>query len=282
MHAEVLSKVESILARAGIGDAAADARAIVEAARRIADAPNRSMCALAMAEERAAGTPLGYVTGSVPFMGLELLTAPGALVPRAETELLGWAAVHALGVLQHGGDLRLIDMCCGAGNLVCGIASQLAAVRAWAGDLTDEAVKLARMNVQRLHLSGRVDVVQSDLFAALHYRGLEGTIDLIVCNPPYISSGRLAGDRAALLTHEPRQAFDGGPYGVSIFQRVIRDALLFLKPGGSLLFEVGVGQERQVATLFERSGRYMRIDEFRDPDGAVRVISGTKDPKGQP
>src|SRR5216117_344363 len=77
MHAEVLSKVESILAQAGIGDPAADARAIVDAARRLADAPNHSMCALAMAAERASGAPLGYVTGSVRFMGLDLVTARG-------------------------------------------------------------------------------------------------------------------------------------------------------------------------------------------------------------
>ena len=280
MHAEVLSKVESILAQAGIGDPAADARAIVDAARRLADAPNHSMCALAMAAERASGAPLGYVTGSVRFMGLDLVTAPGALVPRMETELLGWAAVHALRMMSAGDELRLIDMCCGAGNLVCGIACHLPAVRAWAGDLTEDAVKLARMNVQRLQLSKRVDVAQSDLFTALHGRGLEGTIDMVVCNPPYISSGRLARDRAVLLTHEPRAAFDGGPYGVSIFQRVVRDALVFLKPGGLLLFEIGAGQERQVAALFERSGGYTRIDEFRDRDGMVRVVSATKNTTG--
>jgi len=62
---------------------------------------------------------------------------------------------------------------------------------------------------------------------------LEGTIDVVVCNPPYISTGRLTRDRAALLTHETRAAFDGGPYGVSIFQRVVNDALAFLAPGGT-------------------------------------------------
>ena len=134
--------------------------------------------------------------------------------------------------------------------------------------------------MQRLQLSERVDVAQSDLFTALHGRGLEGTIDMVVCNPPYISSGRLARDRAVLLTHEPRAAFDGGPYGVSIFQRVVRDALVFLKPGGLLLFEIGAGQERQVAALFERSGGYTRIDEFRDRDGMVRVVSATKNTTG--
>jgi release factor glutamine methyltransferase len=62
-------------------------------------------------------------------------------------------------------------------------------------------------------------------------------------------------------------------------QRVVRDALVFLRPGGLLLFEIGVGQERQVATLFERSGGYSKVDEFRNREGAVRVMSGTKETK---
>src|SRR5919198_3669036 len=115
-HTDVLRKVESVLARAGIRDAARDALAIVVAARRLTDVANLAMCALAMADERAAGTPLGYVTGHVRFMDIDLLTAPGALVPREETELLGWTAVNLLGSVQNA-EPRVIDMCCGSGNL---------------------------------------------------------------------------------------------------------------------------------------------------------------------
>jgi len=97
-----------------------------------------------------------------------------------------------------------------------------------------------------------------------------------VCNPPYISSGRLDRDRAELLTHEPRAAFDGGPFGVSIFQRVVRGALLFLKPGGTLLFEIGLGQERQVAILFDRTGGYDPVTTVNDCQGHPRVIAGRR------
>jgi release factor glutamine methyltransferase len=276
MHAEVLARVESILQQAGIGNPARDALAIIEAAKHLADKNNHLLCALAMAADRAAGTPLGYVTGRVHFMALELSAAPGALVPRDETELLGWTALRMLNDLATDGELRLIDMCCGSGNLVCGITSYNPNVRAWASDLTDDAVRLARLNVRRLQLSKRVDVMQGDLFDALSGCGLEGTIDMIVCNPPYISSGRLEGDRAELLTHEPRAAFDGGPFGVSIFQRVVRNSLLFLKPGGTLLFEIGLGQERQVPTLFERAAGYDRVTTVNDCQGQPRVIAGRR------
>ncbi len=270
-QSDVLRRVESVLARAGIRDAARDALAIVVAARRLTDIANLAMCALAMANERAAGTPLGYVTGHVRFMGIELLTAPGALVPREETELLGWTAVNLLGSVQDA-EPRVIDMCCGSGNLMCAIASHQAGVRGWAVDLIDDAVRAARANVDRLHLSNRVDVVQSDLFTNLGGRGLEQTIDVIVCNPPYISTGQL-DRRADLLMYEPRTAFDGGPYGVSVFQRVVQEAPLFLRPGGTLLFEIGVAQDRPVSGLVDRSGCYEPVVAVNDHEGRARVIA---------
>jgi len=268
---DVLKRVEAVLVRAGICDAARDALAIVVAARRLTDIANLAMCALAMADERAAGTPLGYVTGHVRFMDIDLLTAPGTLVPREETELLGWTAVNVLRS-AHDAEPRMIDMCCGSGNLMCAIASHHAAVRGWAVDLADDAVEAARANVDRLHLSTRVEVVQSDLFINLGGRGLEQTVDVIVCNPPYISSGQL-DRRVDLLMYEPRAAFDGGPYGVSVFQRVVAEAPVFLKPGGTLLFEVGVAQDRQVSMLIDRNGSFEPVLAVNDQEGRARVIA---------
>jgi release factor glutamine methyltransferase len=212
-----------------------------------------------------------YRTGRAPFMGLELVVAPGALVPRAETELLGRTA---LGALEGIAAPRVIDMCCGSGNLACAIAHHLPAARVWASDLTEGCTVVARRNVEHLGLSERVRVAQGDLFAGLAGLGLEGTVDAVVCNPPYISVKRLEGDRAALLEHEPREAFDGGPYGLSIHQRVVRDAVAFLRPGGVLLFEVGLGQDRQVEQLFRRARAYAETGVARDAGGDGRVVYG--------
>lgn len=203
------------------------------------------------------------------FMDVDLEVAPGALVPRAETELLGQTAVQ---ILQARGDRqRAIDMCCGSGNLACGVAAAIDDVQMWASDLTDETVQLAERNVVRLGLSSRVQVRQGDLFAGLTDLGLEGTIDVMICNPPYISTSRLAGDRAYLLEHEPREAFDGGPYGLSIHQRVIKEGLPFLKPDGWLLFEIGLGQEKQLEQLFRRSKAYRTVQFVNDAD-VPRVV----------
>ena len=104
----------------------------------------------------------------------------------------------------------------------------------------------------------------------------------MVCNPPYISQAKLAGERAALLENEPREAFDGGPYGLSIHQRMVKEALPFLKPGGSLLFEIGLGQERQVKMLFERTRAYEDIRTVANAAGEVRVVAARKiNPRGK-
>ena len=203
------------------------------------------------------------------FMDVELLVERGVLVPRAETELLGATALEVVSDRS-----RIIDMCCGSGNLACALASRLPHARVWASDLTDSCVALARKNAQFTGVASRVTVVQGDLFAGLHE--LEGTIDLIVCNPPYISQAKLAGERAVLLEGEPREAFDGGPYGLSIHQRVVKEALPFLKPGGHLLFEIGLGQERQVRMLFERTRAYEEIRTVGNAAGEVRVVAARK------
>lgn len=268
-----IGQLESLLAQAGIANAAAEASLIWSAAVREASSDVESR-AMEMARGRVRGTPLAYLTGLTRFMDVEIAVAPGALIPREETELLGRTAVSLLNAAGHAP--RVIDMCCGSGNLACGIAAAVPAAQVWATDLTSEAVSIASANVQRLKLSNRVTVMQGDLFESLKGRSLEGTVDLIVCNPPYISSGRLTKDRAELLTHEPIEAFDGGPYGISFFQKVIKEAVPFLKPGGHLLFEIGAGQGKQVLLLLGRVNAYGNTRTVADPTGEPRVVVGER------
>jgi release factor glutamine methyltransferase len=212
-----------------------------------------------------------YGKGRITFLGMELIVAPGALVPRPETELLGKTVVDA--VLDMGLPApRVIDMCCGAGNLACAVAHNIPSAHVWASDLTDGCVEVARRNVAYHHLDGRVSVLHGDLFDALSGQCLEGTIDAIVCNPPYISEKRLESDRAHLLELEPREAFAAGPYGLSIHMRVVKDAPKFLRPGGVLVFEVGLGQDRQVTILLERSKAYDNMRVIANQAGEGRVV----------
>jgi release factor glutamine methyltransferase len=216
----------------------------------------------------------------VVFLGLRLEAPPGTLAPRPETELLARTALEVLDAEPRPSP-RIVDMCCGVGNLAVALAVRVPSARVWASDLTAACVAATRRNVAAYRLEARVAVTQGDLFAALAGQGLEGAVDLVVCNPPYISTGRLAGDRAHLLEHEPRAAFDAGPYGLGIHQRVVREAPAYLRPGGRLLMEFGEGQARQVGLLLERRGVYRDVRIVADAAGVARVAVARLDPEAR-
>jgi len=207
----------------------------------------------------------------VKFLGIDFEVAGAVLRPREETELLGRAAQEILSGVPA--NARCIDMCCGSGNLAVALAKHRGDARVWASDLTDGAVATARRNVERHSLGSRVTILQGDLFAPMAEAGLTGTVDLIVANPPYISTSRLLeGDRAHLLEHEPREAFDGGPYGIALHMRLINEAPAFLKSGGWLGFEFGLGQDRQVAALLKRARTMGEPVWHADGAGERRVV----------
>jgi HemK-like putative methylase len=216
----------------------------------------------------------GSTIGTARFLDVDLEIAPGVLAPREETELLGRTVIDIL--RRHPEAQRVVDMCCGSGNLACAVANAVPGVTVWASDLTDACVAFTRRNVERLGLARRVVVCQGDLFASLESLDLAGRIDLVMCNPPYISTSRLEGDRSYLLEAEPREAFDGGPYGLSIHQRIIREALDFLRPGGWLAIEFGHGQEGQLASLFKRARGYESPVFITDAEGLPRVVTAQK------
>ena len=219
----------------------------------------------------------GIPTGSAKlhrFLGVELEIAPGVLVPREETELLGLTAINLL-AKEPSGPL-VIDMCCGSGNLGLAVAGAIANARVLGADLTDETVDLARRNVARLGFDPRVKIFQGDLFEAMNGQVLTGKVDMIICNPPYISARRLEDSLSHLLVNEPREAFDGGPFGISILQRVVRNLVPFLRPGGILAFEFGEGQHQQVAHLLSRAAAYDQISFVDNEAGIPRVAVARK------
>jgi len=207
--------------------------------------------------------------GKVRFLELELEVAPGVLVPRRETELLARTAIAWLEdrekkpTTQPLAKPRAADVCCGAGNLACALAASTGA-DVFAADISEACVALARRNVAALGLG--VDVRQGDLLQPL---AALAPFDLIVCNPPYISTGRLA--ERADLSDEPREAFDGGPYGLSVHQRLIKEALPLLAKEGALMFELGAGQARQIERLFQRAPGYRDVKMICDERGEPRV-----------
>jgi release factor glutamine methyltransferase len=224
--------------------------------------------------------PLAYVRGVWPFMGYDFLTEPGTIYPREVSAIVVTTLIELVrsGALapMPGQPLRVIDQCGGSGNLGCVTAMTLPEAHVWSSDLLPNSSALARRNVAKHGLESRVEVLTGDLFHALDGLGLEGKIDAITCSPPFISTGRLTRDRAYLLAHEPREAFDAGPYGISMHQRLAKESLPMLRPGGYLIVEFGEGQAKQVESIVNRTRAYDRVDVLSDAAGEPRAIRARK------
>lgn len=223
--------------------------------------------------QRLAGTPLAHLTGRQRFMGVELMTSRAALVPRKETELLGHVALAVLRQLGCDQELmRVIDVCTGAGNLALTLALHAPKARIYASDLSVEAVELARCNGTKLGLGDRVEFRQGDFLDPFADGQFELNVDLLVCNPPYISSGKVSTLPDEIIGHEPSLAFDGGPFGVKILQRLLSEAPLYLRRGGWLAFEVGLGQGPAILDRLRRNAAYADQAAVVDAAGAVRAV----------
>lgn len=230
----------------------------------------------ALVAQRLAGIPLAHLSGRQQFLDLEMLAGPEALVPRKETELLGRAVVDlariGIAAADAGDAFTVVDVCTGCGNLALAIASALPQARVFGADLSEDAVALARRNAVHLGLQQRVQFRAGDLLAPFDTPQFHGRIDLLTCNPPYISSGKVAQMEAEIAVHEPQLAFDGGPLGVGILMRLLQDAPRFLRAGGWLGFEVGLGQGPSLLRRLRASGLYAEVRELADDAGAIRAI----------
>lgn len=223
-------------------------------------------------EDRKAPRVARAAAPEVTFMNVALELAAGVVTPRLETELL---VAEALARLEANPQMRsVVDMCCGCGAIALALAMHHPDIQVWACDLLEPAVEVTHRNVRRHGLERRVRVVRGDLFSALGgAAGLACKVDLVVSNPPYISTSRLESEKSHLLESEPREAFDGGPYGLTIHQRLIREAPGHLVDGGWLVFEFGHGQERQVGALIRRQSGYAQPLFACDRQGFPRVAA---------
>lgn len=222
---------------------------------------------------RIGGAPLAHLVGLEDFMGIELLVTTEALIPRRETELLGFAALERLrAILESRGEAIVVDVCTGCGNLALALAAHEPRCRAFGADLDPGAVALARRNASRLGLDDRVSFRVGDLLDPFVEADVRGRADLLVCNPPYIPSASVEAMPGEIAAHEPRLAFDGGPFGIRILRRVVNEAPGFLAPGGSLAFEVGLGQGPAMLRTLRNHLEYTDASPVCDREGAIRAL----------
>jgi len=206
-------------------------------------------------------------------MGLDFQTGPEALIPRPETEYLCSKALELLsGLVHERGCVRVFEPCTGSGNLAITLAYRESACRICATDLSEPALELARKNAARFEVLNRIEFSLGDLFAPLERSVPDARADLIVCNPPYISSSRLDAMPEELLRCGPRLAFDGGPFGLSVITRLIEQSPRFLKPDSWLCFEAGIGQGPLLARMMRRLSEYSSVQIEFEPATQTPVI----------
>jgi release factor glutamine methyltransferase len=222
---------------------------------------------------RAAREPLQYILGTQEFCGLEFEVNPQVLIPRPETEFLV-AEVARQGVSLP--SPLIADVGTGTGCIAVAAAKALPNASLYAMDLSKEALDVARRNAKRHAVGERMIFLQGDLLEALRGLGLEGTFTAVVSNPPYIADDDLRTLQPEVERYEPRLALAGGPDGLMMLRRLVREAPEFLAPGGLLVLEMGQGQAPEVYRMVKAQGAYDRIGIVSDAAGIERVVCAEK------
>ena len=215
----------------------------------------------------AAQEPLAYVLGEWEFYGLDLYVNEHVLIPRDDT-----CAVAALAIKQAiflDQNPRVLDLCCGSGCIGLAVASRVKDARVTLADVSREALTVAKNNITRHKMSGRVSCVQAD--ALKPAQPFLGKFDLIVSNPPYITGKEMEELPASVKDFEPHLALFGGDDGLDFYRSIAANYKSALKAGGYLCFEFGMGQGDDVCAILEENG-YTILERSRDFNHIERAV----------
>lgn len=195
---------------------------------------------------RRAGEPLARILGRREFWGLELLTQGVTLDPRPDTETL---IEQALTLCRAQPPKRILDLGTGSGALLLALLSEFPDATGLGVDQSAATLETAAQNAARLGLGERASFAASDWFSAV-----EGDFDLIVSNPPYIPTKDLADLDVAVRDFDAPEALDGGEDGLDFYRLTLEQAGAYLRDGGLLILELGIGQAADVQQIGESEG----------------------------
>ncbi len=221
-----------------------------------------------LVRRRARHEPVAYILGSREFYGLELKTTPAALIPRPETEHLVDEALRLARDLWPGEAVAAADIGCGTGAIALALAKNLKPAEVAAVDLSPDALNLARENAAALHLADRVTFHQGDLLAPLAGQDFH----LVCANLPYIPTAEMAGLMPDVGQHEPRQALDGGPAGLTPIIRLLETVAAHLRPQGRVLLEIWPDSLPRLLAEADRLALIPDGEVIRDLAGHARVV----------
>jgi release factor glutamine methyltransferase len=291
---ELINDAERRLTKAGIDTPRLDAEVLLAQAtgmKRVDLYTNRGTvppeAAQKLFEEmirrRLENCPVAYITGVREFWSMPIRVTADVLIPRPESELIVERALEIIRTGEQGSgtkrEINILDLGTGSGCIAAALAKELPHARLTVTDVSAEALDVARTN---LTFAGeRVEFRCGDLFDALSRDPSDpgsritghGLFDLIATNPPYIPNGHEPMLGREITEHEPRVALYGGKSGLDFAGRIIEDASRFLKPGGWVVMEMGLGQAEKLEAMAREFGGYADVVISRDLAGIERVIS---------
>lgn len=233
--------------------------------------------ALEACRRRAVREPLQYIMGRADFMFGEFLVGPGVLIPRGDTERLVEKAAELLG--SAGGPVSFLELCTGTACVSISLIEFLRRagieVTGVATDISEEALAFANENRKMHGLEDALEIVRHDMlkddFCSLV--SCEKRFDMLVMNPPYISSSVIEELKPEVRVYEPRLALDGGDDGLVFYRAAAKAAVSVLLPGGWVATEIGFDQADEVSEIFSGTGVFEDIGVLSDHSGLPRVIS---------
>lgn len=222
--------------------------------------------------------PLPYITGKREFFKRTFLVSPAVLIPRQETETLVETVLRRIPKRNEGASPLILDVGTGSGCIAITLALELPNVRVIACDVSPEALAVAQRNALSLipqnptaEHGGGVSFRCADFPSGLD--DIAGRLDVLVSNPPYVADCDFGKLPPEVANYEPRIALFAGEDGLLFIKKIAQNARRFLKPGGLIALEVGVGQAERVSEMLAQSGMG-RIEITPDLAGIPRVVSG--------
>ena len=212
------------------------------------------------------GEPLAYILGEWEFYGLKLYVNEHVLIPRDDTCALAQMAIKKALFLNE--NPRILDLCTGTGCVGLAVASRVKDARVTLADISKDALAVAKRNIQRHHMTGRVSCVQADALGKPS--AFLGKYDMIVSNPPYIPAREIPELETSVRDHEPHLALVGGEDGLDFYRAIAENFKAALNPGGYLCFEFGDDQGDDVCAILEMNG-YTILERTRDYNDRERA-----------
>ena len=230
----------------------------------------------ALIRRRLHREPVQYITGVQEFWSMDFQVGPQVLIPRPESEVLVEQAIslYKKGRLPGEEHPRILDLGTGCGALAVAVAREIKGAFIWASDISEEALSTARLNAQRHGAGERIQFKKRDLLT--HFRSEEVTFDLILSNPPYVTSREFDSLAPEVRNFEPRIALDGLEGGLYYIQKIIQQAPENLNDHGWLLLEMDPRQIPKALDLISEDDQYGHAERIKDYSNRDRVVISQK------